>query len=190
MGKLAVWNHVTVDGFFAGPHGEIDWFKSIAKDDEYEAYTHEGASSGNTLVFGRTTYEMMKSYWPTPDAEKTDPEMARAMRNSPKIVFSKSLQTVKEEPNWKNITLLHDIDPAAIRRLKEKPGKDMTILGSGSIVQQLSNFGLIDEYQLVTVPIVLGAGKPLLKDLKETSLRLLEARAFKNGIAVLRYTPA
>lgn len=176
--------------FFAGPHGEIDWFKAISKDDEYEAYTHEGASSGNTLVFGRTTYEMMRSYWPTPDAEANDPEMTRVMRNSSKIVFSKTLQTVVEGSHWKNITLLHEIDPAAIRKLKERPGADLMILGSGSIVKQLANLGLIDEYQLVTVPIVLGAGKPLFKGLKERSLNLLEARAFKNGIAVLRYNSA
>jgi len=190
MARLTAFNHVTVDGFFAGPNGEIDWFKAIAKDDEYEAYTQEGASFGNSLVFGRTTYEMMKSYWPTPDAEANDPEMTRVMRNSPKIVFSKTLQNVVEESNWKNVTLLHEIDSAAIRKLKEKPGADLTILGSGSIVQQLANLGLIDEYDLLTVPIVLGTGKPLFKGLKEKSLNLLEARPFKNGIAVLKYSPA
>lgn len=188
MGKLTVWIHVSVDGFFARPKGEIDWFKTIPKDKKFEAYTHEGASSGNTLIMGHTTYKMMKSYWPTPEAAKTDPEMAEVMRKSPKIVFSRKLKTATEAPNWKNITLLHKIDPAAIRRLKKKT--DLTTLGSGSIVQQLTELGLIDEYHLVTVPIVLGAGKPLFKDLKETSLKLLEAKAFKNGIAVLRYRPA
>jgi dihydrofolate reductase len=190
MGALTVFNHVTVDGFFAGPHGEIDWFKAITKDDDYEAYTREGASSGNTLLFGRTTYQMMESYWPTADAAASDPAMAGVMRNSPKIVFSKTLRTVAEDPNWKSITLLHEIDSAAVRKLKERSAVDLTILGSGSIVQQLANLGLIDEYQLVTVPVVLGAGKSLFKDLKETSLKLLEARAFKNGIALLRYAPA
>ena len=190
MGRLGVFNHVTVDGFFAGPQGEIDWFKAIAKDDEYDAYTHEGASSGNTLLFGRTTYEMMKSYWPTPEAAASDPAMARVMRTSPKIVFSKTLQTAAEGPDWKNVTLLHEIDPAGIRRMKDRVGQDLTILGSGSIVQQLANLGLIDEYHLVTVPILLGTGKPLFKDLKETSLKLLEARRFRNGVALLRYSPA
>jgi dihydrofolate reductase len=189
MGKLTVFDHVSVDGFFAGPKGEIDWFKAIPKDKEYDAYTHEGASSRSTLLFGRKTYEMMKSYWPTPEAAKNDPAMTRVMRNSPKIVFSRKLKAVGEEPNWKNITLLHEIDKAAIRKLKAKTGA-LTILGSGSIVQQLSNLGLIDEYNLVTVPIVLGTGKPLFKGTKETSLKLLEARGFKNGITVLRYKPA
>jgi dihydrofolate reductase len=189
MGKLTVFDHVSLDGFFAGPKGEIDWFKAIRKDKEYEAFTHEGASSGSTLVFGRKTYEMMKSYWPTREAATNDPEMSKVMRNSPKIVFSRKLKTVAEETNWKNITLLHEIDNAAIRKLKAKSGA-LTILGSGSIVQQLANLGLIDEYNLVTVPIVLGNGKPLFKSVKEMSLKLLEARGFKNGIAVLRYGPA
>jgi dihydrofolate reductase len=78
MRKISVFNHVTVDGFFAGPHGEMDWFMAMKKDDEYNAHTHEQSSrSDNTLIFGRTTYEMMKSYWPTPDAIRNDPGMAK-----------------------------------------------------------------------------------------------------------------
>ncbi len=89
MRKISVFNHVTVDGFFAGPNGEIDWFKEIKKDDEWEKYTHGQAKSGSALMFGHTTYEMMKSYWPTPDAIKNNPDMAKVVNNSPKIVFSK-----------------------------------------------------------------------------------------------------
>ena len=191
MRKISVFNHVTVDGFFAGPHGEIDWFKVIKKDDEYDEYTHEqSARSGNTLIFGHTTYEMMKSYWPTPDAIKNDPGMARVVNNSPKIVFSKTLKNVEEEPNWKNIRLFHEIKPEEIIKLKEEEGEDFTILGSGTIVQQFANLGLIDEYQLVIVPIILGAGKTLFKDVKKMNLKLLEAKAFKNGIVLLKYRPA
>ncbi len=164
MRKISVFNHMTIDGFFAGPHGEIDWFMVIKKDDEFETYTHEqSAKSGNTLIFGRTTYEMMKSYWPTPDAIKNDPGMAGVVNNSPKIVFSKTLQNVEE---------------------------DFTILGSGSIVQQFANLGLIDEYQLVIVPVVLGVGKSLFKDIKKMNMKLLEAKTFENGIVLLKYRPA
>lgn len=189
MRKIAVYNHVTVDGFFAGPHGEIDWFKLIKKDDEWEKYTHEQSKSGSTLIFGRTTYAMMKSWWPTPAAIKNDPDMAKVVNHSPKIVFSKTLESVEEGPHWKNITLFHEIKPEEIIKLKEQGGKDITILGSGTIVQQLANFGLIDEYGLVVVPIVLGAGKPLFKDVKKTNLKLLEAKSYKNGIVWLRYQP-
>ncbi len=187
MRKINVFNHLTVDGYFAGPHGEIDWFKVIKKDEEWEKYTHKQSKSGSTLMFGHTTYEMMKSYWPTPDAIKNDPDMAKVVNISPKIVFSKTLKSVEEGPNWKNIRILNEIRPEEILKLKEK--EDITIMGSGTIVQNLENLDLIDEYSLVVVPIILGAGKPLFKDAKKTNLKLLEARAFKNGIVLLRYQP-
>jgi len=185
MSTIGVFIHVSVDGFFAGPNGEIDWFKAIRKDDEYDAFTHEQAASENTLLFGRTTYEMMKSFWPTPEASKADPKMAEVMRNSPKIVVSKSLESVEEGPNWKNVRLLRELDRNEIAGLKKHT--DVTILGSGSIVQQLANLGLIDEYLLVVVPIVLGSGKPLFKDVRKMDLRLEDARSFGNGVVVHRY---
>jgi dihydrofolate reductase len=97
---------------------------------------------------------------------------------------------VEEGPNWKNIKLFHEIKPEEIIRLKEQQGKDFTILGSGTIVQQFANLGLIDEYHLVVVPIILGTGKLLFKDVKKTNLKLLGAREFKNGIVLLKYRPA
>ena len=187
MRTITVFNHVTADGFFAGPHGEINWFKSIQKDDEYDKYTHAQSKSGGALIFGRTTYEMMKSYWPTPDAIQNDPGMAKVVNNSPKIVFSRMLQSVEEGPNWKNIKLFHAIEPEEI--LKRKEERDLTILGSGTIVQQFANLGLIDEYLLVVVPVILGAGKSLFRDVKKMNLKLLEGRTFKNGIVLLHYRP-
>jgi dihydrofolate reductase len=190
MGRLTAFVHVTIDGFFAGPHGEIDWFKSIQKSDDYDAYTHEAAGSGDTLVFGRTTYEMMKSYWPTSEAIRQDTRMAEVVNHSPKIVFSKTLKDAAEGPNWKNVTIVHEIQPDSVRKRKEQSKGDLTILGSGTIVQQLSNLGLIDEYTLVVVPVVLGAGKHLFDGVKQTNLALVESRAFKNGLTILRYRPA
>lgn len=187
MKSISVFNFVTVDGFFAGPHGEIDWFKFITKDEEFDTYTKNQSQSEGSLIYGRTTYEMMKSYWPTPDAIKSDPDMARVVNNSPKIVFSKTLQSAEEGPNWKNIKLLHEIKPEEIRKLKEKG--DMTILGSGTIVQQFANLGLIDELALVVVPVVLGAGKPMFQDVKNLLLDPVEVRAFKNGLVLARYRP-
>jgi dihydrofolate reductase len=184
---ISVFNHVSLDGFYAGPNGEIDWFKSIRKDPALGKYLHGQSQGGSALMFGRTTYAMMLSYWPTPEAIKSDPEMARVMDHSPKVVFSKSLKKVEEGPNWKNIRLVDDIDRKQILKLKEK--EDFTILGSGSIVQQLANLGLIDMYQLLVVPIVLGAGKPLFKDVRPTNLNLVEEKSFKNGLVVLKYKP-
>ena len=187
MKKISISNFVTLDGFFAGPHGELDWFKVIASDPEYDKYTHTQSKSGGTLLFGHTTYEMMKSYWPTPEAEKGDPKMAKVMNNSRKVVVSKTLKTADEGPIWKNIQILHELDPREIVGLKER--EDLVILGSGSIVQQLANLGLIDEFQVLVVPVVLGAGKPLFRDVGKLELELVESRAFKNGILSLRYQP-
>jgi dihydrofolate reductase len=131
----------------------------------------------------------MKSYWPTAGAIENDPGMAEVMNNIPKIVFSKTLQRVAEGPYWKNIALFHEIEPEEIVKLKEQEGKGITILGNGTIVQQLANFGLIDEYQLLVVPVVLGVGKSLFKDVKKMNLKLLDARTFRNGIVLLRYQP-
>ena len=105
MRKITVFDYVSVDGFFAGPNGEWKFFVNASQDPEFNALAHVGAKSGGTLIFGRTTYEMMKSFWPTAEAIKADPVMAEVMDNRPKIVFSKTLQNVEEGPHWKNITL-------------------------------------------------------------------------------------
>jgi dihydrofolate reductase len=188
MRKITVFNFITLDGYFAGPHGEIDWFKTIEKDEEYDAYTKSQAKIGEPLIFGRTTYEMMKSYWPTEFARENDPVMADAVNLSPKIVFSKKLQKVEEEENWKNVRMIADITSETIKAIKEEEGKNLTVLGSGSIVQQLANLGMIDEYQFMVVPIVLGAGKSMFAGVQQTSLKLLEVKLFKNGIVSLRYS--
>ena len=185
MKKISVFNHVTIDSFFAGPNGEIDWFQTL-HDDEWNRYAREHADlSHNTLMFGHETYELMKSWWPTPVAMQSDPHMAEVMNNSQKIVFSRRLRSAEDEPNWKNTRVFDRIDQHEIQALKEK--ENITILGSGTIVQQLANLGLIDEYSLVVVPIILGKGKPLFKSVAITNLMLIELKAFTNGIALLRY---
>src|ERR1700720_2868267 len=139
MKSLGVFDFVSVDGFFAGPHGEIDWFKAISHDEEYERFMHQQSKSESTLIFGRTTYEMMKSFWPTPDAIKSDPAMAKSVNHSPKLVFSKTLKSVEEGPDWKSITLSADIKSEKIKQMKAEKGDGFTILGSGSIIQQFAN---------------------------------------------------
>lgn len=187
MNTITVFDHISIDGFFAGPHEEIDWFQDV-HDDEWNRYAQGHADlSHHTLMLGHRTYEMMKSWWPTPAAMQMDSRMAEVMNNSPKIVFSRTIKSIKEEAHWKNIRLFREIKPQEIRKLKESG--NITILGSGSIVQQVANLGLIDEYSLVVVPIVLGAGKPMFKDVERLNLKLLEAKTFKNGVVVLRYQP-
>jgi dihydrofolate reductase len=190
MGKIAIFNHVTVDGYFAVPNGEIDWFKCIARDEEWDAYTHQQSGSGGTLMFGQTTYEMMQNYWPTSRARMNDPAMAAAVNLTPKIVFSTTLKGVEEGPNWKNIRIFNKIDRMEIMELKDQEKGDITIPGSGTIVQQLTKLRLVDEYSLVVVPVILGAGKSMFNDVDRLPLKLIEARSFKNGIVLQRYTPA
>lgn len=190
MRKIGVFIHVTLDGFFAGPNNEIDWFKVIKKDAEWENHTHRESQSGSILLFGTTTYKMMKCFWPTPAGIQSDPHMAKVMNESPKIVVSKTLKSLEEEPKWKNVTILRDLNHDTITKLKEEGSGTITILGSGSIIQQLANMDFIDEYELVVVPIILGDGKYLFKNVKITEMKLLEARSFKNGLVSLRYQPA
>ncbi len=175
MQKISVFNHVTADGLFAGPNGEIDWFQAV-HDDEWNRYAQEHADlSRNTLMFGHTTYKLMKNWWPTPTVLQMDPDMAQVMNNSPKIVFSKRLKSAKDEPTWKNIRVFHHIDPDEIQMLKRK--ENITILGSGTIVQQLANLELIDEYSLVVVPIVLERASRFSKVLTRPSPSARPTRA-------------
>lgn len=196
MRKIIVFNMISLDGYFAGPNGEIDWHNT---DSEFGKFANEQTQEFGTLIFGRVTYEVMKNYWPTPQALKDDPIVANVMNNIPKIVYSKTLKTIEETPTWKNITLFHDINPEEIKRLKEQSGppsqssgevnKDIAIFGSGTIVQQFTNLGLIDEYWLMVNPIILGEGKPLFKDVeKRMKLKLLKTRTFKNGNILLYYS--
>jgi dihydrofolate reductase len=188
MRKIVAFTTVSVDGYFAGPHGEIDWIKT--GDDEEKAFTLENADPSGTLIFGHTTYEMMKSYWPTPYAVQNDPVVAGVINSVPKIVFSKTLKPVDDGPVWKNIRVFPEIQREEIVRLKEQEGGDIAILGSGTIVQQFTNLGLIDEYQLMVTPVILGDGRYLFKNFRQMNLKLRETRTFRNGKVFLKYQPS
>ena len=187
MGKIGSFTHVSLDGFFAGPNGEIDWFKDGDEEDR-EFSAHASGASG-TLILGRRTYEMMAAYWPTPEAMKGNPEVARAMNTRPKIVFSRTMRPLRDGPVWKNVRILREITRDEILKLRREAGGDFVILGSGSVVQQFVKLGLIDEFQLMVNPVILGAGKYLFRDVDRMNLKLLEARAFRNGKVFLRYRP-
>ena len=108
--------HVGLVGFFAGPNDEIDWFKVIKKNTEWEKHTYKEAQSGSTILLDETTYKMMKGFWPTPAGIQSDPHMAKVMK-SPKIVVSKTLKSAADEPNWKNVTILRDLNHDTITKL-------------------------------------------------------------------------
>jgi dihydrofolate reductase len=181
MRKLGVFNFVTLNGYFKGPNGDIGWHQHGGEETEYAM---EGLRSGSTLLFGRVTYQMMASYWPTPNAIKNDPAVAEGMNNADKIVFSKTLKKAE----WKNTKLIRDNIIEEIRKLKLTPGNDLTLLGSGSILTQLADHGLIDEYQFMVDPLVLGDGTSIFKNLKhQLNLKLNNSRVFKSGTVLLSY---
>jgi dihydrofolate reductase len=182
MRKLGVFNQVSLDGYIADASGDMSW--AHKHDAEWNAFVDQNATGGGELLFGRVTYELMTRYWPTPMAMQNNPVVAERMNNLPKVVFSRTL----EEASWNNTRLMKGDLAAEVRRMKAGPGPDLVILGSGSIVAQLAAEGLIDEYQLVVNPVVLGKGKTMFEGLKEKlNLKLTSTRQFGNGNVLLCY---
>ena len=187
MRKLVVFNHVTLDGYFVDANGSMSWAKTDNHDAEWNAFVAENASGGGVLVFGRITYELMASFWPTPFAIKTMPDVAEGMNRAQKVVFSRTL----DKASWSNTKLVKGDSVAEIRKMKQEPGEGMAILGSGSIVSQLAPEGLIDEYQIVVNPLVLGKGRTMFEGIKDKlPLKLTKSRTFGNGNVLLCYKPA
>jgi dihydrofolate reductase len=182
--KLIVYNTVSLDGYFADIDGKLDWAHKA--DPQWQAFVSENARDGGELVFGRVTYELMASFWPTPLAAQSNPTVAERMNSLPKVVFSRTLDKV----SWSNTRLMNGDLAAEVRKLKREAGPNMVIMGSGSIVAQLAESGLIDEYQIVANPTVLGKGRTLFDGVKtRLRLKLKNSRAFDNGNVVLFYQP-
>jgi dihydrofolate reductase len=182
MARLSVFNFITLNGYYAGPNGDISWHRHGGEESKY---AEEGAKSESMLLFGRITYQMMASYWPTPMAAKGNPGVAEGMNRSPKVVFSRTLKKVE----WENTRLLKNDLVEEVKKLK-KGDKDITILGSGSIVTQLAEADLIDEYQIMVDPVALGNGMPMFKGMaQKLDLRLVSTRPFESGVVLLVYKP-
>jgi dihydrofolate reductase len=183
MRKVIMLNRVSIDGFFAGPNGEIDWF---IHDPEVDKAAHEGGQA-DTVLFGRVTYQLFESVWPKvavdPKASGEARNTAKELSQMTKIVFSKTLKEV----TWENSKLFNGGVAEEVRRLKKEKGPDIIIFGSGTIVQQLASEGLIDDYFFVVTPVILGAGKSLFTRVKKIDLDLLETRDFKSGNVLLHY---
>ncbi|MCI0406837.1 MAG: dihydrofolate reductase family protein [candidate division Zixibacteria bacterium] len=187
MRRLMVFNSVSLDGYFTDKSGDMSWAYNVSPDAEWDAFVAGNASGEGVLLFGRVTYDLMAGFWPTPQAAQQMPEVAEGMNKMPKVVFSRTM----EKAAWNNTTLVRDDLASAVRKLKNQPGPDMVILGSGSIVAQLARAGLVDEYQFVVVPVVLGGGRTMFEGLKEKlTLKRIESRVFGNGNVFLRYEPA
>jgi dihydrofolate reductase len=184
MRKLVTYTMVSLDAYFTDANGDMSW--AHKKDPEWQAFVTENASGGGQLLFGRVTYDLMASFWPTPFAAQSNPIVVERMNSLPKIVFSRTL----DKASWNNTTLVKGDLTTEVHKLKQEPGPNMTIMGSGSIVGQLADAGLIDEYQIVVSPLVLGNGRTPFEGVKKKlPLKLTQSRAFGNGNVVLCYEP-
>jgi dihydrofolate reductase len=187
MRRIIVFNNVTVDGYFAAASGEMQWAHRNAQDEEYNAFVAGNANGDGQLLFGRITYQMMASFWPTPMAMEQLPAIAQGMNRMPKVVFSRTLKEV----TWNNTKLVKGDLVEEVRKMKNEAGPDMAILGSGSIVSQLARAGLVNEFQVMVNPVILGGGRTMFDDIgKKLNLKLENTRAFRNGNVLLNYVPA
>lgn len=183
MRKLQVFNLVTLDGYFTGENGDISWHRL---DDEFQGLARAAAGSGSTLLFGRITYQLMASYWPTPAGLQDDPVVAAGMNASEKLVFSRTLDRV----DWHHARLVKGELLEEVKKLKAGTGPALTLLGSGSIVAQLAAAELIDEYQLLLNPVALGEGRTLFEGIgKRLDFKLTGSCSFGNGNLLLCYEP-
>ncbi len=185
MRKLVLFMHVSLDGFVAGPNGEMDW---IHVDEELFDYSGQRIDAANMALYGRTTYEMMQSYWPTaaekPDATKHDIDHSRWYNKVEKIVLSRTMQGI----HLPNTTIISENLTEAIGALKESQNGEIVIFGSPGAAHSLMAEGLIDEYWLFVNPILLGEGIPVFADIQQKiALRLVNSHVFSSGVVCLHY---
>ena len=183
MKKIILWMSISLDGYFEGPDHNLSWHRV---DDEFHQDVNDRLRAMSAFLHGRVTYQLMADFWPTADQDPsiTGPmaEFAGIWRDMPKIVYSRTLETA----DW-NTTLLHEVVPEDVERLKAGPGGDLT-LGGADLAATFRRLDLIDEYQIYVHPVVLGAGRPLFPESGlTTDLRLVDTQRFGNGVVALRY---
>ena len=187
MRRLKVFNNVTVDGYFTDANGDMSFAHAARESADWREFTDQNALSGGVLLFGRVTYDMMYAFWPTQQANEMMPVVAERMNNGPKVVFSWTM----EKADWNNTRVAKGDLATEVEKMKQEPGPDLVILGSGTIVAQLAEAGLIDEFLIAVSPVALGKGRTMFEGMKKKlPLKLLSSRAFENGAVILRYEPA
>ena len=186
MRKLIFFMHTSLDGFVARPNGEMDWIKV---DDALFDFVGTMTDQADAALYGRVTYQMMESYWPTageePDASKHDIEHSRWYKNVSKIVLSRTIKEIGQS----NTTVISENISENINKIKQRDGKNILIFGSPSASNSILNKGLVDEFWIFVNPILLGKGIPLFKDISEiVKLSLMETKTFDSGVIALHYT--
>jgi dihydrofolate reductase len=185
MRKIISFMHLSLDGFVAGPNGEMNWIKV---DEELFDFVGKRISEGDTALYGRVTYQMMESYWPTaadqPTATKHEVNHSKWYKQVHKVVLSKTMK----EAALTNTTIIADHLSDRILEIKQQPSSDILLFGSPTATHALMQQNLIDGYWLFVNPVILGRGIPLFDDIKEqTRLKLLSPRPFTCGVVELNY---
>lgn len=184
MRKVIAFMLTSLDGYFEGPNADISWHNV---DEEFNDFAIKQLNSADSLLFGRVTYQMMASYWPTNNAKQDDPIVSRLMNETPKFVFSKTLTEV----SWENTTLISSDSAEQLQKLKNQDGKDLFIFGSSDFTASMINAGLVDELRIMVNPILLGNGRVLFDGIdSKIKLKLSESRVFGNGNVLLSYMRA
>ena len=185
MRRIISFMHISLDGFVAGPSGEMDWIKI-----NEEIFDHVGKriSEGDISMYGRVTYEMMESYWPTaadkPNATRHDIEHSKWYEKVHKVVLSRTLK----EAELTNTTIIGGDLTAEINEIRKDGGREILLFGSPSATHSLMQLDLIDGYWLFVNPVVLGRGIPLFADIKDKiKLKLLTTQQFTCGVTELNY---
>jgi dihydrofolate reductase len=186
MRKIISFMHVSLDGFAAGPNGEMDWIKV---DEEIFEYVGKRIGEGDTALYGRVTYQMMEGYWPTaadkPNASKHDIEHSRWYSKVHKVVLSKTMQ----DQDLTNTTIISGNLFHGIHEIKQTPGEDILLFGSPTATHSLMQLNLVDGYWLFVNPIILGQGIPLFAHIRDKiKLKLITTRSFTCGVTELNYT--
>ncbi|MDF2187582.1 dihydrofolate reductase family protein [Paraflavitalea sp. CAU 1676] len=187
MRKLIVSINVTLDGYMAGPAGELDWHFPHWNH-EMATFAYEQLCGMDSILLGRITYQAMASYWPY-EANNTahgrlECAYAHMMNNYTKFVFSRSLRTVE----WRNARIIKKDIGKEVKALKQQDGLNIVVFGSGSIIARLMQLDLIDEYVLWVHPVALGRGIPLFRNIQgQQNLKLLQTKIFSSGVVVLYY---
>jgi dihydrofolate reductase len=185
MRKLVLFMHMSLDGFAADLNRGLGF---LTYDKELQEWADELVKTVGSPVYGRTTYQLMESYWPTvlknPNADKHALQHAQWVEDVPKIVFSRTLTEV----TWNNTQLIKDNIAEEMKKLKQQPGKDLVIFGSPGLASNFMNLGLIDEYKLTVHPIILGSGISVFTDNNtKSTLKLLNSKTLKSGVVTLHY---
>jgi dihydrofolate reductase len=186
MRKVVLVMHISLDGMVAGPGGELDWIN--VSDLEIFPYVARITEQADVNLFGRTTYQMMEGYWPTagdqPGATEHDISHSRWLNAVEKVVFSTTLSEV----TWNNARIVRGDIAGEIVRIREKPGKNLIVIGSTHFAWELIRLNLIDQYWLTVNPVVLGRGIPLFPEIDaKIPLKLVSSKVFDSGVVGLCY---